>query len=103
MSEGWENRPYAQWLENAVKLLVEVDPDSIAMEMTDADGKIYTCYWNTSQNDRAQFIGAMQDDDRMEWVMNNREAILDILRENDGDGEENDEDGEGGVWTTTDL
>ena len=95
--EAWDGVEYAGWLETVVKEMVEVDPESIALEMIARDGRLYTCYFNTSPDDRARMISAMQDDDRMEWVRNNREAILEILN----GGEEDEEEGEI-TWTTID-
>lgn len=86
---AWEDAPYVKWLEDIVREMVEIEPESIAMEMIGADDKTYTCYWETSADDRARMISAMQDDDRMEWVRENREAIKEIL------GEDGEEGGEG--------
>lgn len=80
---GWEAREYAGWLEECVKGLVDIDPECIAMEMTDKAGRVFTCYWRVSADDRARFIRAMEDDDRMEWLRENREAVLEILDEDE--------------------
>lgn len=81
-------KPYAHWLEDTLRELFDIDPVSIAMEMIDADGQLYTCYWNTSRDGRAQMIGGMQDDDLLDLLRNNRDAILEILND-----EEVDDDG----------
>lgn len=81
-------KSYAPWLEGTFRELVDIDPVSIAMEMIDADGQLYTCYWNTSRDGRAQMIGGMQDDDLLDLLRNNRDAILEILND-----EEVDDDG----------
>lgn len=71
--------------------LVDIDPVAIAMQMMDESGEIYSCYYNMSPNIRAQFIAGMQDDDRMDWVRNNREMIAAIIAGEDDKGEGEDE------------
>lgn len=88
----WTGVPYADWLEETIREMVEVSPESIALEMLTADGRLYTCYYNVSQDDRARMMSAMRDDDRMEWVFNNRDMILEALNAED---EEEDEE-----WNT---
>lgn len=70
-----------------IRDLVDIDPTAIAIQMMDEDGEIYSCYYNMSPNIRAQLIAGMQDDDRMEWVKNNRDVIASIIA-----GEEEGED-----------
>lgn len=84
----FETKPYAPWLESTFREMVDIDPVSIAMEMVDANGQLYTCYWNTSRDDRAQMMSAMQDDDLLDLIRNNKDVINEILS-----GEEVDEDG----------
>ena len=91
MGEGLESKAWASWLENCVKELFEIDPVAIGVEMVDDGGSVYTCYYNTSANDRALMIGGMRDDDMTDWVRNNREYIKEIIAEEDG-GEEVEEE-----------
>ena len=81
--------------------MVLVDPECIAVEALDSTGRTYTSYFNTSQTDRAQMISAMVDDDRLEWVKNNRENIMAILTgEDEEEDPDEEEDGAGDGWTT---
>ena len=82
-------KPYASWLEDVVKTIFDIDPDCISMQMRCNDGKVYTCYWNTSEDDRAIMKDAITNDGILEWMRSNREDILSVLNEEDGD-----EDGE---------
>jgi acetyl esterase/lipase len=75
-------------MEETVQHLFDIDPVAIAMQMRDATGQIYTCYWNVSRDDRACMIGGMQDDDMLDFIAANKDTILEILN-----GEEDDEDG----------
>ena len=68
--------------------MFDIDPTAIALEMRDVNGQTYTCYWDCSRDDRACMIGAMQDDDMLEFITVNKDVISDILN-----GEEDDEDG----------
>lgn len=91
MSNDWTSKPYASWLEETIRELVKANPVSIAMEIVDETGMVFTCYYNASPNDRACMIDAMRDDARWEWLTNNREEIMAILSE-EGDGEEDDDE-----------
>ena len=87
-SDDWTEKPYAGWLEQSIKELVDANPVAIAMEMVDEQGLVSTCYYNTSPNDRACMIDAMHDDNRWEWLINNRTEVKAIL-----DDEGVDDDG----------
>ena len=90
-------KPYAHWVEDMVQELFNIDPDAISMQMRDADGQTYTCYWECSRDDRACMIGAMQDDDLLDFLAVNKDVVAEILN-----GEEDDEDGLQGADTETD-
>ena len=77
--------------------MFDIDPVAIALEMRDANGKTYTCYWEVSRDDRACMIGAMQDDDLLDFLAVNKDVVTDILN-----GEEDDEDGLQDADTETD-
>lgn len=88
LTADFTDKPYAQWVEDTIQQLFEVDPTSIAMEMRDDKGQIYTCYWEVSRDDRACMIGAMQDDDLLDFLAVNKDVVIEILNR-----EEDDEDG----------
>ena len=77
--------------------MFDIDPVAIAMEMRDAKGQTYTCYWEVSRDDRACMIGAMQDDDLLDFLAVNKDVVAEILN-----GEEDDEDGLQDADTETD-
>ena len=58
------------------------------MEMRDPNGQTYTCYWECSRDDRDCMIGAMQDDDLLDFIAVNKDVVAGILN-----GEGDDEDG----------
>ena len=84
----YTSKPYAHWVEDVMREMFEIDPTAIALEMRDAKGQTYTCYWDCSRDDRACMIGAMQDDDLLDFLAVNKDAVAEILN-----GEEGDEDG----------
>lgn len=86
-SDDWTEKPYAGWLEQSIKELVDANPVAIAMEMVDEQGLVSTCYYNTSPNERACMIDAMRDDARWEWLYGNKEEIRAILAD---EGEDDD-------------
>lgn len=94
MVRGWlltanfTDKPYAKWIEDTIQQLFKVDPTSIAIEMRDDKGQTYTCYWEVSRDDRACMIGAMQDDDLLDFLAVSKDVVIAILN-----GEEDDEDG----------
>lgn len=86
LTADFDSAPFSPWLESVVKELFDINPVSIAMQMRDADEKVYTCYWNVSANDRAVMIDALADDGKLDWLRENRDLVLEIL--NDEEGEE---------------
>lgn len=81
-------KPYAQWLEDTVKELFDIDPVAISMQMRKADGSTYTCYWDVTPDDRAIMLDAMREDGYIDFIRNNKDEIKAIFEE---DEEEDDE------------
>ena len=88
MTVDYTTKPYAKWIEETIQQLFGIDPVAIAMEMRDANGQTYTCYWNCSRDDRACMIGGMKDDDMLDFLAVNADTIMEILNgeEDGGDG-----------------
>lgn len=80
--------PYAAWLEQTVQELFDICPVCIAMQMVDANGQPFTCYWNVTPNDRAIMIDAMREDAILDFFRNNRDTVNAILN---GEEEETEE------------
>ena len=92
-----QSKEYAQWLEGCVRTMFDEDPQCIMMQMIGKDGQISTCYWECSIDDMALIIDALVEEKHLAWIESNRDVINDILRGNDEDEVENDEDnGEAG-------
>ena len=88
LTADYTTKPYAHWVEDVMREMFDIDPTAIALEMRDAKGQTYTCYWDCSRDDRACMIGAMQDDDLLDFIAVNKDVVAEILN-----GEEDDEDG----------
>ena len=86
--------PYAAWLEQAVQELFDICPVCISMQMIDANGQPFICYWNVNPNDRAIMIDAMREDGILDFLRNNREMVNAILNGEEEDTEEETEGGE---------
>ena len=86
--------PYAAWLEQTVQELFDICPVCIAMQMIDANGQAFTCYWNVNQNDRAVMLDSMREDGILDFLRNNRGMVNAILNGEEEDTEEESEGGE---------
>lgn len=91
-----EETPYAEWLEESVKAILDFAPDSMALvAMRDSDGMALTAYYQASVEDKGKVITNILSDFIMELLENNAPTLRNIVMdaENDEDEEENDEDG----------
>ena len=89
-TDDWTSAPYAEWLEDVIRDMIAMNPVCIAMEMIAEDGSVDTCYYNVDMNDRDVMIGAMHDDNRMRWLKEHREEILEILSDDWVDDEDDE-------------
>lgn len=85
MSKNFNGVPYAQWLENALKEMLELPIKGICLSAITPTGEAYTNYYEISMMDKLLIAGLIQQD-----------ATLDSLAANgfieyaDEDGEEKD-------------
>ena len=80
-----ESAPFSHWLESVVKDIYNLVPACIAVEMRDKEGRVYSSYWQMDGNDRACIIDALREDGILEFIRNNKDIILDIINEEEGD------------------
>lgn len=88
--EEFAQLPYAQWLDDTMMQLLDINPVCITINAITDDGEVLSGYWNCNANSRAIIMDAMRNDSVLEYIEDNRDTILAIL--NDTDGEEDDED-----------
>ena len=87
-ADDWTAAPYAEWLESVIQGIVACNPACIAMAMIDDDGYIDACFYHAHTDEIAAIITAFEDEKRMQWVRDNKEDILTILNDEDGDVED---------------
>ena len=92
----YTTKPYAQWLEEVLPQMVELDPVSIGLVMILPDRTTGTVYFNADRNDMEVMRRAIGDDSVMEFISVNADIIARILS-----GEEDDEDEIEGLTTDT--
>lgn len=96
----WSELPFARWLEMAVRDAVALDPEGIALGVIGGDGEVYTAYWEIGDAELRRIMQSIGEDERRQWIQENREEILAVLNEEDGD---DDEDGGEAGWTMSDF
>lgn len=85
--EEFAQLPYAQWLDDTMMQLLEINPVCITINAITDDGEVLSGYWNCNANSRAIIMDAMKNDSLLEYIEDNKDTILKILN-----GEEEDED-----------
>ena len=65
------NMPYATWLEEALRGLVELNVKGIAMFATTETGDLYSNYHNISMADKLYISGIVQQDAMMDTLAAN--------------------------------
>ena len=73
--------PYAQWLEQSLRNIIDLPVEAICIITKMEDGEVGTGYWNTSMADKLVFSGII-----------NQDAMLETLRVNGFIEDEEDED-----------
>lgn len=76
--------PYAQWLEQSLRNIIDLPVESICIITKMEDGEVGTGYWNAGVFDKLAFAGVIQQD-----------AMLETLRVNGFIEDEEDEDEDG--------
>lgn len=71
MSTGNKNitdMPYAQWLEQTLRDISELDTRAIALVGVLENGDVYTGYYNTSMTDKLVLAGVINQDAMMDTL-----------------------------------
>ena len=82
--------PYAQWLENAIRELVELPVRGICIVATTDNGDVYNNYYNVTMADKLIMAGLIQQDATFEAMSANEfiEYVEDEEEDIDGTEEE---------------
>lgn len=80
---SFENIPYAEWLETALKTLVTWPVKGICMYAILENGDMYSNYYNTSTQDKILIAGNIQQDATIETLAANK--LIESQEENEED------------------
>ena len=78
-------KPYAAWLEEALKTVVETGAKKICVSAILPNGEVFTGYYNADATDKALFAHNIQSDVTMDIIMANIDTIKKAMEDNDGD------------------
>lgn len=74
MSQLFENKELAEWLEDVVKHILEKNCDGIAFVAQSNDGETFTAYFNCGCCRKVEFASHMQIDSMREVIEANKSA-----------------------------
>lgn len=78
-------KPYAAWLEDALKTVVETGTKKICVAAILQNGEVFTGYYNADATDKALFAHNIQSEVTMDIIMANIDTIKKAMEDNDGD------------------
>ena len=79
--------PYAAWLEESLRVLIESGSERICIAGMTEDGKVYTGYYNCNVSDKALFAHYIQTDAFMEEIRTNADMLREWIEEFDEEEE----------------
>jgi hypothetical protein len=82
--------PYAGWLEETIKKLMEHDVACIGLAAITGDHQILTAYFAANMTDKAIMAVNIQGDALMDMTLANARMILDAAEEQEDDDGEDD-------------
>lgn len=89
----FENQELAQFMEDMVKGLVDLDPNAVAVvAINDEKGVAATQYYGCGVEDKGRMIHHINEDIIMDVILNNAKTIHDVLIESEDDEDEEDDD-----------
>lgn len=74
-------QPYSQWLEECLRILVDLQPASIGIVTIMPDGSTGTNYWNADNRDRLIMCESIQLDSITELIRVNAQELRELLLE----------------------
>lgn len=77
-------KPYAAWLEDALKTVVETGAKKMCVAAILPNGEVFTGYYNADATDKALFAHNIQSDVTMDIIMANIDTIKKAMEDNDG-------------------
>lgn len=86
MPKNFNNIPYAQWLEQTLKDILELPIKGLSLHAVLENGDVYTAYHHVGMNDKLVIAGQVQQDAMTDFLKINNF----IKNEENDDGEEED-------------
>lgn len=77
------SQPWAEWLENSLETVMDIEPECRCIVATKPDGTVFTGYYNADATDKAVFAHNIQSDVIMHIIRENIGKIKKMLEEND--------------------
>lgn len=77
--------PYAGWMEDSLKNIIKLQPDSMAIIAVRNDGVTYSGYYQADAMDIGHFISSMSADFILEVLRGNVKVVKEILEEEEND------------------
>lgn len=79
--------PYAEWLEESIKIISDFNPVRLCIAAMSADGGALTGYYNADAADKAAFAHHIQSDVTMDIIRANIGTIKEMLEDSSEEGE----------------
>lgn len=90
---SFENKELAEFLEDAVQGLFDIDPNAIAIvAINDDRGIAGTQYYGCGVEDKGRMIHHIHEDIMMDVILNNADTIRNMLMDNGNDDDEMGDD-----------
>lgn len=74
---------YAEWLEDALREMVELEPETIGIVLIMPDGTTGTQYYNADNRDRLIMMEALMIDYLDDLIQVNADHLRELLKEDD--------------------
>lgn len=89
----FENQELAQFMEDMVKGLVDLDPNAVAVvAINDEKGVAATQYYGCGVEDKGRMAHHILEDIIMDIVLNNADIIRNAIMDDENDEDEEDDD-----------
>lgn len=79
--------PYAEWLEESIKIISDFNPVCLCIAAMSADGGALTGYYNADAADKAAFAHHIQSDVTMDIIWANIGTIKEMMEDSSEEGE----------------
>lgn len=75
------SQPWAEWLENSLETVMDIEPECLCIVAKKPDGAVFTGYYNADATDKTVFAHNIQSDVTMDIIRANIDEIKRMLEE----------------------